>query len=358
MAVARAHGTEAANKIAIKILSLGTHTRSGESSPVLGTPTEVMQHIGELTVWSEHSIPNSAILAGGWAGLHSNITVEKLEIEGRGETISNSQLLPDLEFTNHGYSAVTLGTIGSGESKGLLIGGMFKMIARVKKYEYQNTILFEPSTMTWDINQPKTKHTRLSSSASILPDGSPAICGGIGGLTSTEIRGADGEWNLSETAILNLERSQHGTTVVNGTMFAIGGYTRSNESLNSVEIWDPRDNSGWNISVVPPMIEKRFSHSVSSMDDSIFVFGGNPYGTIELNSCESLDTRANRWTPIPPLSSTRSGHSSITSGDQILIMGGNSETTKIDSYDPTTNTWTTIQYELLLSRSSFQAIAL
>jgi hypothetical protein len=34
---------EAINKLAIETLTLGTHQRTGKESPVLGTPTEVMQ---------------------------------------------------------------------------------------------------------------------------------------------------------------------------------------------------------------------------------------------------------------------------------------------------------------------------
>jgi hypothetical protein len=348
--------SEVMNREAIGTLSLGTHGRIGESSPVLGTPTEVMQHIGELTMWPEYPIPRSIILAGGLSDIDPMRTVERMGI-GEEETILNSQfLLPELPFKITDYSAVTLGTIGTDESKGLLIGGSFRRVG-IDEWDQYKTIEFELSTKNWNINHPMTKHKRSYSSSSILSDGSPAICGGdeMLSMKSTEIRGEDGEWNLSETAILHIGRWLHGTTVVNESMFTIGGFTGT-EPTNTVEIWDPRDKSGWNNSSIPSMKEKRDSHSVSSVDDSIFVFGG--YSDDYLKSCESLDIRSNKWKSISSIPLKRSHHSSIVIEDQILIIGGNPETTQIDSYDTITNTWTTLQHKLLQTRYSFQAFLL
>jgi hypothetical protein len=359
-----ARKSEEVNKIAIETLSLGTHHRAGESSPVLGTPTEVMQHIGELTVWPEYLRPRNIILAGGLSGCSLTRTIEKMEI-GEGGEIMNSQFLSKLPFTIDNYSAVTLGTIGTDESKGLLIGGWFHMVAN-NEDDFRKTIEFELSTENWDTDRPKTKHRRTRSTASILPDGSPAICGGWQMLSqkSTEIRGECGEWNLTETAILHLGRWNHGTTVVNGSMFAVGGLsgdepTKTIEPTNTVEMWDPRDKSGWkNDSSVPSMIENLESHSVSSIDESIFVFGGCPIERDWLDSCESLDIRSNKWKSISSMPLGRSEHSSVVIGDQILIVGGYPHTTQIDSYDPTTNIWTTLQHDLLRTHTSFEAFAL
>jgi hypothetical protein len=125
-----------------------------------------------------------------------------------------------------------------------------------------------------------------------------------------------------------------------------------------VEIWDPRDKSGWDCSSVHSMIKKRCDHSVSSVDDSIFVFGG--WSIASLGSCESLDVRSNKWRSISPMPLKRSYHSSIVIGDQILIIAGGikPETTQIDSYEPFANTWTTLQHRLLQTRWGFQAFAL
>jgi hypothetical protein len=348
--------SEDVNKVAIETLSLGTNERTGEKSPVLGTPTEVMQHIGELTVWPEYPIPRNIILAGGRAWDCPTRTIERIEIGEEGTILNSQFLFPELLFMVHGYSAVTLGTIGTDESKGLLIGGEFEMVGNDER-EYQKTIEFELSTKNWVINHPMTKYDRLGSAASTFPDGFPAICGGLSPSSSstTEIRGEDGEWNLSETATFHLRRSEHGTTVVNGSMFAIGGRT-GNRSTNTVEMWDPRNKSGWNNSSIPSMKKRRYFHSVSSSDDSIFVFGGSSDN--DLNSCESLDIRSNKWKSISSMPLNRSEHSSIVIRDQILTVAGFPRTTQIDSYDLTTNTWTTLQHKLLQPRYSFQAFAL
>jgi hypothetical protein len=58
------------------------------------------------------------------------------------------------------------------------------------------------------------------------------------------------------------------------------------------------------------------------------------------------------------MSLARYEHCSVAIGGQILIFGGRSETTQIDLYDPTTDTWTVIQHKLLQPRHSFQAFAL
>ena len=118
--------SEVTNKIAIESLSLGTHERVGESSPVLGTPTEVMQHIGELAVWPEG--PRDIMLVGGCSEYDRTQTIEKIEIGEEGTILNSQFLLPELPFKIIGYSSVTLGTIGTDESKGLLIGGSFQMV--------------------------------------------------------------------------------------------------------------------------------------------------------------------------------------------------------------------------------------
>jgi hypothetical protein len=348
--------SEVVNRVAIEALSLGTHGKAGKRSPVLGTPTEVMQHIGELAMQSEYLIPRNIILAGGASGRSSEnrsmVTIERIEIGGDEGTILTSQsLLPELPFMIWGYSAVTLGT---DEPKGLLIGGLFQMIGS-RELDHQKTVEFEFSTKNWDIKHPRTKHWRHHSSSSILPGGSSAICGGILSEKSTEIRGEDGEWNLSETAILHIGRRHPGTTVVNGSMFAIGGLAEDGPT-NTVEMWDPRDKSGWqNDSSILSMQKRRWAHSVLSVGDSIFVFGGSAEFD---NSCESLDIRSNKWISISSMPLIRSSHSSIVIRDHVLVVAGWPETTQIDSYDLITNTWTTLPLELLHSRWGFQAFAL
>jgi hypothetical protein len=347
--------SEVANKETIETLSVETHSTTGEETPVLRTLTEAMQHIGKLTLWPKYR--RNIILAGGYSDIGWTRTVERMEIGGgeRGMILNSQFLIPELPFTIYGHSAVALGT---DESKGLLIGGEFRMAGNFGEWSDQKTIEFELSTQNWDVNRPMTKHDRFCSSSTILPDGCPAICGGAGmpAHESTEIRGEDGEWNLSEIAMLRLGRWNPGTTVVNGSMFVIGGYTK-NGPTNTVEIWDPRDRSGWNDSSVTSMAEKRQTHSVSLVDDSIFVFGGwSVHGDLE--SCESLDVRSNKWNSISSMPLKRSSNISIVFGEQILIVGGFPCTTQIDSYNLTTNTWTTLQDKLLQSRWDFRAISL
>ena len=156
-----------------------------------------------------------------------------------------------------------------------------------------------------------------------------------------------------------METLSLGTTVVNGSMCAIGGWLRDGKT-NTVEMWDPRDKSGWNNSSIPSMMKKRCDHSVSSVDDSIFVFGGrfNGIGISHLKLCESLDVRSNKWTLISSMPLNRSYHSSIVIGDQILIVAGRPQTTQIDSYNSITDIWSTLEHELLQSRHAFQAFAL
>ena len=132
-----------------------------------------------------------------------------------------------------------------------------------------------------------------------------------------------------------------------------------NGSMFTVEMWDPRDKSGWkNDSSIPAMNERRYLHSVSSMDDSIFVFGGWSDDNPCIKLCESLDVRSDKWESMKPMPLKRFEHSSIVIGDQILIVAGEPHTTQIDSYDPITNTWTTLEHKLLQVRRSFQAFAL
>jgi hypothetical protein len=135
-------------------------------------------------MWSEG--PRDIILAGGWSNTNSTPTIERMEIGEEGMILNSQFLLPQLPFMIWSHCAVTLGTIGTDESKGLLIGGRFEIVGKLE-WDPQKTIEFELSTMTWDINRPRTKHERWHSSSSILPDGSPAICGSGKCMAITEI---------------------------------------------------------------------------------------------------------------------------------------------------------------------------
>ena len=94
------------------------------------------------------------------------------------------------------------------------------------------------------------------------------------------------EWN--SIASMNLSRDSAACTVYEGKIVACGGYER--RSMQTVEAYDHRENK-WMF--LPDMINGRALHAAVSMDNNMFVVGGN-----WKLSCEVFDSITRRFTNI------------------------------------------------------------
>ncbi|XP_035685739.1 kelch-like protein 24 [Branchiostoma floridae] len=75
----------------------------------------------------------------------------------------------------------------------------------------------------------------------------------------------------SKLAQMNLQRYSHGLAVLYGKVYAIGGTSRNDAALASVEVYD-RSQNKWTEGV--PLPQPRHCHAVAVLDTSIYVMGG------------------------------------------------------------------------------------
>uniref|UniRef100_A0A8D2PVP9 Kelch like family member 18 n=1 Tax=Zosterops lateralis melanops TaxID=1220523 RepID=A0A8D2PVP9_ZOSLA len=112
-------------------------------------------------------------------------------------------------------------------------------------------------------------------------------------------------------------RSRVGVAVLNGLLYAIGGYD-GQLRLSTVEVYNP-DTDSW--SKVESMNSKRSAMGTVVLDGQIYVCGGYD-GNSSLNSVESYSPETNKWTAVTPMSSNRSAAGVTVFEGRIYVSGG------------------------------------
>uniref|UniRef100_A0A8C3DK80 Kelch like family member 18 n=1 Tax=Corvus moneduloides TaxID=1196302 RepID=A0A8C3DK80_CORMO len=132
-------------------------------------------------------------------------------------------------------------------------------------------------------------------------------------------------------------RSRVGVAVVNGLLYAIGGYD-GQLRLSTVEVYNP-DTDSW--SKVESMNSKRSAMGTVVLDGQIYVCGGYD-GNSSLNSVESYSPETNKWTAVTPMSSNRSAAGVTVFEGRIYVSGGHDGLqifNSVEYYNPHTSSW-------------------
>ncbi|NXM36138.1 KLH18 protein, partial [Oxyruncus cristatus] len=132
-------------------------------------------------------------------------------------------------------------------------------------------------------------------------------------------------------------RSRVGVAVVNGLLYAIGGYD-GQLRLSTVEVYNPETDS-W--SKVESMNSKRSAMGTVVLDGQIYVCGGYD-GNSSLNSVESYSPETNKWTAVTPMSSNRSAAGVTVFEGRIYVSGGHDGLqifNSVEYYNPHTSSW-------------------
>ncbi|XP_058035936.1 kelch-like protein 18 isoform X2 [Ahaetulla prasina] len=132
-------------------------------------------------------------------------------------------------------------------------------------------------------------------------------------------------------------RSRVGVAVVNGLLYAIGGYD-GQWRLSTVEIYDPETDS-W--SRGGSMNSKRSAMGTVVLDGQIYVCGGYD-GTSSLNSVEAYSPETDKWTVVTPMSSNRSAAGVTVFEGRIFVSGGHDGLqifNSVEYYNPHTASW-------------------
>jgi len=148
-------------------------------------------------------------------------------------------------------------------------------------------------------------------------------------------------------------------SVVNGKIYAIGGYAAANSpGMRTVEEYDPATDS-WITKAPMPTGRRWFSTSV--VNGKIYALGGyTNYGQPGLSAVEEYDPATDTWTRKAPMPTARLALATSAVDGIIYAIGGSSLwpqlLSTVEAYDPLTDTWTT-KADIPTARAFFSASA-
>ncbi|XP_073998112.1 kelch like family member 18 [Rhodnius prolixus] len=147
-----------------------------------------------------------------------------------------------------------------------------------------------------------------------------------------------GRWRMAES--MSMFRSRVGVAVLKNRLYAFGGYNGS-ERLSTVEVFDPIKRV-W--SKVSPMHCKRSAVGAAALNDCLYVCGGYD-GVSSLNTVECYQPDTDTWTIITSMQKHRSAGGVIAFEGFVYALGGHDGLSIFDSverYDPHTCQWTSV----------------
>ncbi|XP_052386310.1 kelch-like protein 10 isoform X4 [Carassius gibelio] len=153
-----------------------------------------------------------------------------------------------------------------------------------------------------------------------------------------------------EVAPMYERRCYVSVAVLHGLIYAIGGFN-GYRRLKTAERYDSNTNQ-W--TMMAPMNERRSDASATSLQDKVYICGGFT-GVECLFSAESFDPETNQWSLIAPMRSRRSGVGVITYGNLVYAVGGFDGAARLQSveaYNPLNDSWHDIQ-SMIYPRSNF-----
>lgn len=225
---------------------------------------------------------------------------------------------------------------------------------------------YDAARDTWTVLNPLPE-ARHHIAVSVLGDKLYGIGGFRGGFPNWEAQSTvfvydfnAEEW--TESAPLPQPRGEHSASVVNGSIYVIGGrYKRTPDSANFNDHFDTSSMVVFNpISEVwssaPDIPTARNSHAAAVIDGKIYVVGGRQYteqpngeyASVNVASLEVYDPEAERWETRSPLPQAAGGLSAAVLDGKLYVFGGEQwvpEQTVIAEawvYDPASDRWTSI----------------
>ncbi|XP_061694821.1 kelch-like protein 18 isoform X3 [Syngnathoides biaculeatus] len=177
--------------------------------------------------------------------------------------------------------------------------------------------VFDPAGNFWERCQPmKTARSRVGVA---VVNGLLYAIGGYDGqsrLSTVEVFNPETD-SWTRVSSMNSQRSAMGTVVVDGRIYVCGGYD-GKSSLNSVECYSPHTDR-W--SAVTEMSASRSAAGVAVFDGRIFVSGGHD-GLQIFNTVEYYNHHTNRWHSSSSMSNKRCRHGAASLGSHLYAVGG------------------------------------
>ncbi len=189
-------------------------------------------------------------------------------------------------------------------------------------------------------------------------DGKIYAIGGFGdSLLSTTVDVFDpvaNKWNTLTTTGTFTPRGSLASAVVNGKIYVMGGMTgpeTPDHMSNKLEIFDPATNT-WSTPTTTGTFTPRNNLCACVVGGKIYTMGGFDARN-DLNTFEVFDPATNAWST-PKTNGTFSPHGAFTAhvvDGKIYVIGGFNNLgakghrvlSEVELFDPSTNTWSTLQ---------------
>jgi len=123
-----------------------------------------------------------------------------------------------------------------------------------------------------------------------------------------------------------------------GVIYAVGGQTKSGNSLSTVEVYDPIVGR-WRDAEAMSMLRSRVG--VAVMQNRLYAIGGYN-GQERLNTVEVFNAACKKWSRVSSMNCKRSAVGAVALGDHLYVCGGFDGISSLDTverYDPELNSW-------------------
>lgn len=219
--------------------------------------------------------------------------------------------------------------------------------------------LYEPGEEQWTASTALSP-SPIDASATLLPDGEVLVAGGQGpqgaALDNSSTYDPDAG-SFTATGSLNEARSRHtATLLVTGKVLVMGGQGTSNALLNSAELYDPATRQWTRLpDTTPPVLEHRSLHTATLLPGGTVLLAGGEGLSGVLGSAQVYDPDHQESTPTGLMQSPRSLHTATPlPGGKVLVVGGKGpDGTALDSgevYDPAIRQWALLPSSLAEGR--------
>ncbi|XP_031558061.1 kelch-like protein 20 [Actinia tenebrosa] len=206
----------------------------------------------------------------------------------------------------------------------------------------QSIDCYDPRSNTWSTVAHLPE--RAITSAGVCLDCKIFIIGGKNGFeTVSWVYCFDPSNNqVQRAASLTFPRKALCAVALEGEIYAIGGCTYDNDSLNVVEKMNPNDGNEWK-QISPLREHRKYASAEVLANKKILVVGGyqdtNPTA---LDSCEVYSTETKEWQMVCSLVMPRAASAMACIDNQLYIVGGRTDrrsTDTIEYYDENNNQW-------------------
>eukprot|EP01112_Ceratiomyxa_fruticulosa_P007420 TRINITY_DN1922_c0_g2_i2.p1 TRINITY_DN1922_c0_g2~~TRINITY_DN1922_c0_g2_i2.p1 ORF type:complete len:371 (+),score=58.12 TRINITY_DN1922_c0_g2_i2:411-1523(+) len=234
-----------------------------------------------------------------------------------------------------------------------------------------STEIYYPNTGSWlrinDAPRPRYRHSAAVIGNLVYLFGGRDILDNI--ITQVDVLnlegGIPGVWS-SNVDWVNAT-SDLVSFVFNNTIYAVGGYTVDYSTFNTVWTWTPGQSS-WVSNVSSPIGQERGDACAAVANGVAYVIGGYSAAIgfcTPLTTFESFDPNTNSWTTLTPIHSRRGDSGCASLHDLFHVIGGEDKfdncsflsksINDVESYDFDTGTWSE-ETPLPFDRFRFPAI--